>query len=533
MQKVIKFRRTYKYYIDLVYAREKAKDYWGVLDAIKNAKSICKNRQDKKKLDMMMAQTYYEMEQYEKSSNCFFRLAPTEIFRASAFFGVGRNLVCQKHYDLALDYFDACIKWDVLNVFSEAVLEWISYIKDEMDFEKENLLILSAKRLIQCRNIKKAKQILGEMKTSSKTLELLSFCELCEEDFSAAKQKAKEALIENPNSSIAIIVLLRVYEKEGAETKSLKRKLLELKPKTKEDIKRVGLFLAHYGDFEHAVWCFDKLCKLDQFNPLNHLFCGLCLYNLKKEQDALMSVGKSMWLDEENPIYSFFYDAIKTHELGENVKLDGKLPKDIEKEKVENLLQIFFGGNLNKELNKSYNLLNDIIWSYSLNDFSLTEKTTQSLIASKNKKAICLVKKLMLSTGPTVNQKFTILKEAIKNEIFVDYNFVCKHVYSSFRLGKNELKMFAKNFLEGVSSAISYVECFYPKLMLVPKVLKYAQSLKTNTFFKNMSAKIIACSLLKNHEEVFFDACEFFGVDKTFVKDVFDCSEICGVQNEN
>ena len=96
MQKIVKFRKSLKYYLNLIYQRQTAGDLWGVLEAIKNAKSVCKNKRGQQKLNLMLAQTYYEMGQYDQSSNQFFKILPYTIFRASAFFGVGRNLVCQK-----------------------------------------------------------------------------------------------------------------------------------------------------------------------------------------------------------------------------------------------------------------------------------------------------------------------------------------------------------------------------------------------------------------------------------------------------
>ncbi len=534
MQKIVKFKKSFKHYLKLVYARYEAKDYWGVLDAIKNAKSLQKNKREKQKLCVMLAQCYYEMGQFEQSLNQFFKVASCEVLRASAFFGIGRNLVSLRRFDLAFEYFTAAIKWDVLGVFSDACVEWISYIKEIDKPNGEEQMLFLSKRFLSQNNPKAARKILGEMKTNEKTLELLAFCDLCEEDYASAKLKAKECLMENPNSCLAHIVLIKVYEKEN---KSKRQKevtnLLALSLNKKEDIKRVAMFLCYEKDFLGAISYFEKLCEIDEFNPTNHLLCGLCYYNIKRDQEALLCVGKSIWLDEENPIYSFFYDAIKTRELGDGCKIGKRLPKQMECAKVENLLELFVSGKLSKEIDKSYNLLNDILWSYDLNDLSLTQKTTQSLIASKNKKAICLVQKLLLSTGPTKKQKYVILKEAIKSELFKNYNFVCSFVYSSFNLKKNELKSFSNNFLDGTSSAIAYAECFYPHLLLLPSIIKKANSHKENVFLKNMSSKVIACFLLKENEQVFFNACNFFGVEAKLVEDIFACSIKNEVSGEN
>ena len=128
---------------------------------------------------------------------------------------------------------------------------------------------------------------------------------------------------------------------------------------------------------------------------------------------------------------------------------------------------------------------------------------------------------MMLSTSPTKKQKFVILKEALKSELFENFNFVCKFVYSSFCIKKAELQGFSNNYLDGVCSAISYAECFYAKLMLLPSIIKKASRSKMNVFLKNMSSKVIACFLLKENPEVFYNACNFFCVEKEVVDNVF------------
>lgn len=534
MQKIIKFKRSYKHYLNLLYSRQAAGDYWGSLDAIKNAKSLAKNKKDKQKLTLSLAQCYYEMGQYDLSTDEFFKVLTSPLLRASAFFGIGRNLASKRQFSLALDYFEKALDWDVLNVFNESILSWTKFIKEESENKDEQSLVFSAKWLILKKEYKNARKILGEMKTSSKTLQLLAFCNFCEEDFAAAKQKAKESLMENAHQSLAYIILAKICEKDGSKNKQKHiKKLLEQEFCEKEDIKRVALFLCYEKDFLNAISYFEKLCKIDEFNPESHLFCGLCYYNLKRQQDALLCISRAIWLNEDNPIYEFFYNAIKTKELEGFCKIENKLPKMLEQEKVKNLMRVFFSGNLSKEIDKSFYLLKDILWSYSLNDCGLTETATQSLLSSKNKKAICLIKKLMLNSKPTKKQKFIILKEAIKSEMFESFNFVCSFVYSSFHIKKSELKCFSKNYLDGVSSAISYAECFYPNLMLLPKILKIANQHKTNIFLKNMSSKVIACFLLKVNEEVLFNACNFFEVEKSFVEEIFSLNKNQEAKSEN
>ncbi len=533
MQKVIKFKKSFKYYYNLIEKRRLVGDLCGVLDAIKNANALHGFKQEKQKLKLLKAQTYYEMGQYDLSLNLFFSLAPYEIYRASAFFGIGRNLACKKNYNLALSYFEAVLKWDVLNVFGEGVLQWTQFIKDELEAKdsQNEVLIFSAKKLMSNKKFDEAKKILGEMKTTDKTLELIALCELNLGDYVSAKQKAKEALIENEKSVIAQIVLIKACEKCGEKKETYKTKLLSIETENPVDIKKIGLFLSQEKDFLNARSYFEKLCCCDEYNATNHLFFGLCYFNLKQTDNALFEISKAIWLDEENPIYEFFYDAIKTHEF-EECEIKKKLPGFIEKEKIEGLLEVFFSGSFSKELKKSHNLMKDIVWSFGICDLSLTTTATQSLISSKNKEAICFLKDLLLSNEPTQKQKFIILKETIKNELFLDYHFVCKNIYSSFRLKKHELSFLSKNFLEGVAIAVAYAECFFPQKMLLEKIVKTAFKQNKNILLRNLSPKILACVLLKDYDEVVFCACAFLGVEQKILNDLLAIKKSEG-ENEN
>ncbi len=524
MQKILRFKKSFKYYYNLIEKRRQKNDLWGVLDAIKNAQVLSKNKSQKQKLKLLKAQTYYEMGQFDQSLNLFFSIAQNKVFRASAFFGIGRNLACKRNYNLALSYFEAVLKWDVLNVFHDGVLEWTQYIKDELDAKdsQNEVLIVSAKKFMAEKKFKEAKKILGGMKTELKTLELIALCELCLGDNSVAKQKAKEALSEKENSAIALMVLIKATKNCGGNSDFYKQQLLSLQIDCPVELKKVGLFLSQEQDFLSALIYFEKLCEREEYSATNHLFLGLCYFNLKQTEKSLFEINKAIWLEEDNPIYEFFYEAIKTNEF-DVCQIKKKLPPRLEKEKIEGLLEVFFSGSFSKEFKKSHNLKKDIVWSFGINNESLTTTVTESLVASKNKDAICLLKDLMLSTSPTQKQKFLILKEAIKNELFLDYNLVCKNVYSSFRLKKHELSFLSKNLLEGAAIAISYAECYFPQKMLLEKIVKNAFKQSKNSLTKNLSSKFLACFLLKDFDDVLFCACSFFGVEQKALNDFAFC----------
>lgn len=529
MTKVLKFKRTLNYYYNLIKQRQNSCDLWGVIDAIKNAKSLAKQKKDKNNLNFLLAQTYFEMGQYNLSLDYFFEVVEQKTLRCGAFFGIGRNLIYKNQYDLALDYFDACLKWDYFGVFSEPILEWTSYLKeklDDVDCEHKRL-VLSAKHFMMQKEFEKAKQILETLKSDAETLSLNSWCCFELEDFFGAKNLAKQALLEDENCVLAYFVLLKLCRKEKKQSleKTYLNSLLNLEINNPISLRQAGLFLSSKKQSLRALAYFQKLCQVEEFNPKNHLFCGLCFYQLNQISEALLCVSKAIWLDEENPIYVFFYNAIKTGDLDKNENISAKLPKSMERQKVENLLNIFFGGKFSKVLDKSYGLLDDILWSFSLDDLNLTKTVSEGLVCSQNEKAICLFKKVLLKTFPTPKQKFLMIKEAIYCQTFSQICFVNNFFYSSFKLQKNELKCFSKNLKEGFANAVSFCECFYPRKMLIEKITKIARKNKNNFLLKNLSPKMIGCYFLKDQGEVFLDACLFFGVEKNYVENLKNCLE--------
>ena len=536
MAKIVKFKSKLSYYLDLLDSRQKSGDLWGVLDALKNAFAHSKTKIEKDGLWLLFGQTYFEMGQYQKSCDCFFRAVYITHLRAGAFFGIARNLVCLKKFNLALDYLEATLKWDFCDEYAQAVLDWTAHIKNNMNdvlFEHKNLIDTS-KNLILKQKFLDAQKILQTLKSDEQTLSLLSYCNFLNEDFSKAESLAKEVLNLDENNFLALFVLYKIYGNLNMQKQqSILKQIVLGEYNDCLSLKSVATFLSQKQMFYEALKFYEKLCKIDEFDAKNYLLCGLCLFKLKKIDDSLFYISKAMWLDSENPLYSFFYELIKTNGLDDNIKIEAKLPKNIEKEKIKILLEIFFNGKFNEEIKKSYYLIRDIIWSYSLKDLSLTQNASSAICNSKNQKALSVFNNLLLSNSPSKNQKFLMVKSALFSNNYYLISFVCDFSYSSFKLKKNEMQKFKnKNFREGVCDAVCYVECFYPKLMLLKKILKKAQEQQYSQFLKNMPHNVVACFLLKDFAEIFEKACLFFETDQSFIKNLCKAnSEVNGEQN--
>jgi tetratricopeptide (TPR) repeat protein len=445
-------------------------------------------------------------------------------------------------FNLALDYFEASLRWDILQNFSKPILEWTLYIKNEMnnvENEQKNLIYL-AKRLMTEKEYKKADNILKTLKSDVIVQSLRAFCLFCLEDFSSSKQLAKEVLNQDENCVLAIFVLIKIFERENKKRYCLsyetKLELLNISDPT--NLRRVALLFASKKEFNKAIVYFEKLCKVQEYNAKNHLMCGLCYYNLTKKNEALFCVSKAMWLNPENKVFEFFYDLIKTENLGQYCKIETKLPKEIEEQKIKVLLEIFFGGNFSKELDKSFVLLSEIEWSFSINNLYVCEQSSKALCNSKNKEGTKLFEKILLSTFPSTKQKFLMLKACLLSNNFLEVFFVSNYCYSSFKLKKNELQNIKpQNIKEGLCEAICFCECFYPKKMMLSILLKQKNKLQKIDILKNMSSKIVACFVLRDFDELFVNACNFFCVEKNFVKELFSASKnlekTSEEQNEN
>mgnify|MGYP002520989650 CR=1 FL=1 len=530
MAKVVNFKNKLSYFLKLIDKRSEQGDLWGVLDATRNAVSHSKTRVEKEGLDLLMGQVYFDMGQHALAIEFFFRAVRVPHLRASAFFGVARSLCCIKKFNLALDYLEATIKWDMTGTFCGAVLEWTHFIKESLKDPKAEVesLMLSAKHFLSQRDFKCAREILSSLKSDNEVLGLLALLNLFEEDYFQCEQYAKKVLFENEFDPLANCVLVEVYQKKNNEKLCKKQleKLEEIETEIPDDLLKIALTLSRFQKFDKAEKFFEKLCLKDEFNAKNHFFCGLCKFNIGKIEDALVCESKARWLDGENPLYLFFFELIKTGDILPFVEIKARLPKQVQKEKIENLLEIFFSGNFSKEVQKSFYLLEDVKWSFSLKDLCITDHASNALFCSGNKEALKLAQNLMLSPKLSARQKFLMTKNALLSNKVFQIDFVCNFHFSSFKISKNELSVFSNpNIKNGVCEAISYAECFFPKEMILEKIVK--KSLKINkisTFLDIKSAKV-ACLLLWEYPSIFVSACLFFDVNPKEIEDL-DLGEV-------
>jgi len=526
MAKVLNFKNKLRYFLNLIDKRQQDADLWGVLDATRNAISYAKTKIEREGLDLLMGQVYFDMGQYSLSCEYFFRAVHIAHLRSACFFGIARNLICVNKYDLALDYLEATLKWDFCNTFTGAVLEWTKVIKDNMDnpdFENKNLLKI-AKKFIVKKEWKKAKEILQTLKSEEDTQSLLALCNFFEEDYPTSERIAKEVLENNSNNVMATCVMVEICQhKQNEQTlnKYLQRLYLN-ESENPSEILKVAMLFAGRKDFIKAHIFFERLLKVDEFNPKNHLLCALCCHNIGKYDDAIFHISQARWLDSDNPLYLFFFQLLKTHDLPDEVTIRNRLPKEIEQQKIDSLLEIFYSGKFSQEISKSYFLLQDVEWSFSLYNPQLTQEASSALCNCTHKHSVELIKKLLLSPRPSSHQKFVMAKNALLSNNFFIIDFVCNLRYSSFQISKNELTNIKNvNIRNGICGAISYVECFFPEDMKISELSKEGYNQKNNPLLINMSPDAITCFLLYKYPHIFVSACHFFDIQKEKIEQLY------------
>ncbi len=526
MAKVLNFKNKLTYFLNLIDKRQQEGDLWGVLDGTRNAVNYAKTKVEREGLDLLIGQTYFDMGQYALSCEYFFRTAKIPHLRSACFFGIARNLVCVKKYDLALDYLEATLKWDFNQSFTGAVLEWTHAIKDSMsnpNFERNNL-VKSAITFLSKREWEKARDILQTLKSDEETQSYMAVCNLLAEDYTHAEKIAKEVLSENLNNVICLCVMVEVCQHKNKE-KDMRKYLQNLylnESKNPKDILKIATLFSRLKEWKKAHIFFERLIQIEEFNPKNHLFCALCCHNLSKYEDALFHISRARWLDIENPLYLFFFQLLKTHDLPNEVAIRNRLPKELEQQKIHSLLEIFYGGKFAQEINKSYFLLEDIEWCFSLYDEQLTQEASCALCNCTHKSSVRLIKKLLLSPRPNTQQKFIMAKNALLSNNFWTVDFVCNLRYSSFKISKNEFSRIQKiNVRNGTCSAISFVECFFAEEMLIPELSRTAYHIQNNPLLNELAEDTIACYLLYPHPHIFLSACYFFNVPKEEVEQLY------------
>lgn len=512
MSNITNFKHKLQFYLNLIDKRTLSGDLWGALDASRNAQRFSKSRVEKRGLETLVAQCYFEMGQHSLACRHFFRAVKIPHLRASAFFGIGRSLIFLNQFNLALSYFDASLKFDVNNQFSEAILEWTEVIKQKLKNKEysEQILLKSAKNLINNKAFNEARHILepliNKQNLQAENLFCLTF--YLEKNEQKTKLEINKILNRYPFDVFSLCLL---YEIEPESQFDIINKLKNIDTIDSDELIKLGLFFAGIKDYECALKYFEKLAELKEYIPKTHLFCALCAYNLKDYEKALYNISRAKWLDCENLLYSFYYDIFRMQDKKEDLKIFEDLPLNLKQEKLNNVYEALNRTDFCLLLNKSHFLLEDL--EYASINLQLCDKISEKLVKCNNETAKNMFDNMLLSVKHSKKHKFLMCKQALLSEKFNQLDFVMNYKYTSFYFDKKRIKKMNVVLKRAVCNAVAYVHCYEVESSILNSIWEISSQINAVNNL-NLSEEELTCLLLSKNTEIMQNACLFFNINQ-------------------
>ena len=518
MQKILKFKPSLDYYLKTLDTRLAEHDYLGALDSARNALRQSKTRIDKEAINILIGQIYFEMGQYILSCEYFFRAVKVPQTRASAYFGIGRNLIKMNREKLALEYFDCALSTGGVEDFSGAILEWTHIIRQNLTIKSPKFSeVAVAKNLVKLSEYDEALEILkprfysGEIEAKVITADIL----VLKGEYSKARDILLKILrFENDNvSALLVLCSLCLAEKDYG---NLEINLEQLDECELND-NQLGVLASLYasiGKYEKSVKNYEKILKNDAFNIKYLLFTAICYYNLGNTQEALYYIGQARWVDIENPILNIYYDIFNRNLVSPPLKLVTQIPPAISEDKLKNIFSAINSGNFCENFVHSLTLADDIEWCFCLKNNTLTEELARVLAQCRKKQAIALYSKMLLTVRLNKNQKFYLTKYALLNNHLKSIDLTANFKYRSFKLTipkKIENNLVIK---KGLCCAVSFAEINSITVnfnAINSKLFKFDW---VENIDLQVDENLVACLYFCENAQVLEQACIYFATDK-------------------
>lgn len=515
MQKIVNFKQSLDYYLRLIDARCADGDYLGALDAGRRALDNAKTRIDRESINVLLGQIYYEMELYPLSCEHFFRAVRIPETRASAFFGIGRNLVKMHNPKLALEYFDATLSCGGTEDFSGAVLEWTYVLREELS-EPENInpTLAIAKNLVKMKKFEQAIALLSPLALKDKEAEIyLADVLILNKEYDKAREIIFSILRENNDNAHAILVLCSLCCAEN-DLCSLEINLQKLAgiPLNFAQYVLAGNFFCAVGNYKEAVKKYAEAIALDEYNTKVLLFQAIAYFNLGETQEALYSLGRARWVDIENPVLNIYYDIFSRNLVEPPLAIITQIPAKIAENKLNNIFSAL-NGNFCESLHHSLLLADDVEWAMTFKDAVLTERLANALSKCKKKKALSMYRKFMLSVRLNKNQKFYLTKYALVNENFKIIDFTADYRYKSFKPKIPALIKSNETLKLGYINALCYAITNGIEVNFDKFAQKISKKCEFNANLGVFDEKLCACLYFCENAKVFNQACIYFGVE--------------------
>jgi len=531
MSKILKFKNSLDYYLKLFDTRKKDNDLLGALDACRSALTNSHTRIERDAINILLGQVYFEMQHYQLSCEYYFRAVKVPQSRASAYFGIGRNLVMLKKYSLALEYFDSVLFWDYTDTFTEAVLEWVNIIKDKLNEldNPQNISIKIKNNLANIFRVKKYNEMSNYLKdlldlypqdTDYKIMQIE--CHLAMRNFSEARSLIFELLREYPQNVDVLIMSCKLclYDNDETNLREYLSIIDKIEVKTNKQLFMLGCIHFDIGEYQSAINDFLIIISKNEYKPKLLLYIAICYYNLSDFENALYYVARARWIDFENATLIQFYSLFREQKYDGSISLSEKLPLVIQQQKYELVVNFFNSENFINEFLHSITVLDDIEWSLTLSDFELTNLISNRVSIIKQQKAVNFFAKTLISTRPATFQKFLFAKYALRSGNYKFIDLTSNYRFRSFS-GKMSKAVYNNDLLRSATSnARAYLECYTEGVDIIEEIKNISKAVIKMGNDLSINENTLTCAYFYQKKQVLFDACIYFGVDIQEVENV-------------
>ncbi len=508
------------YYLKLFDVRKKDGDMFGALDAGRNALKYAKTHIDKDSINLLLGNVYFEMHLYTLSCEYYFRALNVPSTRAGAYFGVARNLIFLRRYNLSLNYLDKVLEWDSSGLFSDVVLEWINFIHIQINEEEQksafDKLQSTAKKLMQ------RKDFLSALSTLDKALAL------CPEDddvlllyaqclyslgqVDKARQIIKTVIIDNHDNQTARLLLCEicVHDEDLTSLGTLLR-TIDVEQLNDTQLLCLGKIFAYIANFEEAISVFLRLVKIRPYSPKVYLYLAICYHNLHDSENALYYLAQARWLDFENVVlmdYSRIFASTQ-----DVLSLVDTLPSDVAQTKIQKLEEQVVQPKFVDNWLHSPLLMDDTDWLFGTCFYDVGEKLSHKLSLSHSKKVKKYCCKVLLSVRPNLRQKFFLTREMLRAQKTKTLDLTANLTYRSFSIKLPKICQAVDLFKNSITNAWAYVECYANNTNISKRAKQLCDAILIKGLQNEIDEYVLTCLMFCDNYTVMLSACRYFDVD--------------------
>ena len=515
---VVKFKNSLSYYLKLFDKRKIDGDMLGALDAGRNAIKHAKTKIDRNSVNMLLGEVYFDMGLYLLSCEHYFRAVDVAQTRAGAYFGVARNLVFLNRFNLSLDYFEKVLEWDSYNIFSQAVFDWIEFLKEQLDIkQKEDLSEKTIEKSLKCKNYKQAldfcEKLLQKNPDDNNVLCLYAKCLLFCGDVNKSRQILKTILQDDSSCCSAILLLASISLLDEDLTSFFT--LINQIDKEKLNDSQLLFYAKLLADnflFNEAIECLEKLSQKKPYSTKIYLFLGICYHNKGDKETALLNLSKARWIDFENPTLMEYYKLFNSS--NEIFSLTDDIPKTLEQQKLEKLKQKLSNEDFVANWLGFAMMEDETDWLVSTKHFEEGEMLANHFGHSKNKRIKKYCRKVLLSVRPNLKQKFLLTREILRGQKHKCVELTANLTFRSFSLKLSKSLNCIALFRNSITNAWAYVQCYANKCNILKTAENLFKIILENNLENKIEENVLTCLIFSNETKEFHNVCTYFAVDE-------------------